>query len=100
MIYLPDVRPDDPWYRKIGIYLFNWIFWIVPAASDTLSGDVGPDYGREVALFTALAIAVIVIAFVAPNEKLGITNSMVAIGAVGAYLFIGILYHLSMRKWN
>lgn len=100
MIYLPHVRSEDPPYKKFGIYLFNWIFWIIPAATATFSRDVGPYYRDEAALFTTIASALIIVALVAPNEALGITIPMVAIGAGIAYLVLGIFYHLAMRKWG
>ena len=100
MIYLPETRPHHVLTTRLGIYLFNWIFWYVPAFVDTFASDVGPDYRAEVTIWTIAATILVGTCIIAGYNAPEVTWHTWLPSAVVAYLGVGICYHVSMRKWR
>ncbi len=92
-IFLPTIRPQHTLLTKIGILLFNWIAWIVPAWADAVADDMGDTYQHGLVLLLSFwgAVTITFALFGVNYFEFGILTMVGIEGCM--YLFFGLLYH-------
>ena len=100
IILLPYARPDDSWLKKLGIYLFDMLLWVVPAFPDSIADDMGETYqGLLVGIMTGFITTAIMIP-IGSHVILDLNWWQLGLAEVANYLVFGLLYHWHNSQWN